>query len=326
MDRVANAYINYLSNRYETRVFNFQYSNTLFKNLEEQAFLLNSRSNDIIIHPTNSGPLRKMTGKEIYVLHDTAYLDYPDGFSKLFVKWYSYMIPRLLSSKDLILTVSEFSKNSIIEKFNIPDSKIEVVRNGIPKVYETDFNNYQPQHFLCVGSFSSRKASSVAIKAHRLLPKEIRRQYPLVMVGSFNSYFNEEGVKSLIDDHIVLKGFVEEPELHDLYLNSVALISTSRFEGFGLPLVESFARGKHVICTDINPHVEILGENYHYFFKKDNIDELKSLMEKTILDLDNLFFNAETIHNRYLIANKFLWSKTLTKLDDVIKKLSSNGH
>lgn len=325
VDNVALAYTEFLKEYYKVKEINYQHSSTLKKNIEEQLFIQGKKikQNDIIIHPTNTAPIRKLKGTEILVLHDLAFIDYPSGFNNLFRKWYHFLIPKLIKSKNHIITVSEFSKKRISEYYKVKADKISVVPNGIDTLkVGLDFTTFEPKHFLSVGSITERKNHLTIIQAHKMLPTNVRKKYPLKIIGGRSNYFNEGDFSKQIDEHIHMLGYVGFSELQKLYIESLAFISASHYEGFGLPIIEALSYGKHILCSDIPPYKEILGNNYDYLFSPNDQIKLAEMME-FIASNDQLFFREKKlIQQRFNIAENYLWKNTLLKLDEVITRFS----
>lgn len=325
VDRVANAYFAHLRDNYaHVELLTFKSKKVILKNIEEQFFFqsINKiRKSDVVIHPTNMAPMRKLGCFEILVLHDLIFADHPSEFNFLFRKWYQFVVPHLLKSKDLIVTVSHFSKQRIIDHYKIPEEKVKVILNGVDAVYEKSVvRKSGVKHFLMVGSITERKNHYTAIEAHKLLSEEIRAQFPLVIVGGRNHNFLLKEGGNLYDECIRFTGFVSDSELEDLYDESVAVVSPSIYEGFGLPVIEAFARGRHVICSDIEPFIEILGKSYEFYFTPDDVHGLAALMSKCVISINQLYSDVR-ITERLERAQDFLWRKSLIELDSILEGL-----
>ena len=323
VDRVAEAYKKYLSERYSVSELRYSFNNKILKNIEEQVVLSRYKiaKNVIVIHPTNTAPIKKMNAYEILVIHDLAFLDYPQGFSELFRKWYKFLIPTILKSKDHIITVSNFTKRRIIEEYGINDKKISVVRNGIwlPQNRKDSYNRVF-KHFLAVGTLNARKNYLTIIRAHKALPSDIRKKYPLRIVGGWEKNYRNENIKSLLDESIILEGYVSEERLSYLYQNALAQISASKYEGFGLPVLESISYNIIPIVSDIPAFREIIGTDYPFIFNTENEKELSRymlIMAKNPLDI----YNDPLIKNKFEEKlNLYNWETTLRPLNNIINK------
>ena len=114
VQRVAAAYYKYLHQHHEhAGDLDYRTAGKLC-NIEEQAMGLRLfEASDIVLHPANTAPLKKLAAYEFLVLHDMIFMDYPESYSRAFRMWYKSLIPRIAASKDHIITVSAFSKQRI---------------------------------------------------------------------------------------------------------------------------------------------------------------------------------------------------------------------
>jgi glycosyltransferase involved in cell wall biosynthesis len=94
---------------------------------------LRKNGNPLLLNLCNMAPV--MYKNKISTVHDIAFVRYPQTFSKQFLAVYRFMIPWIISSSKKVLTVSEFSKQEIIEKYGIEQNKILVVYNAVNKKF-----------------------------------------------------------------------------------------------------------------------------------------------------------------------------------------------
>mgnify|MGYP002626364654 CR=1 FL=1 len=83
----------------------------------------------LLLNLCNLAPLRYKN--KISTIHDVSFIRYPQTFSKKFLLFYNFMIPKIISSSKMILTVSEFSKREIIDVYGTDENKIEVIYNAV---------------------------------------------------------------------------------------------------------------------------------------------------------------------------------------------------
>lgn len=172
----------------------------------------------------------------------------------------------LFNSFDGIATVSEASKRSIVECLGIDQKKIYVVRNGIDQEYfNTDVSarsaSSTRRSFLCVGEEYPRKNLSVIFQAIKLL-KEEGMDCELVKVGrvkSINDAMRTD--RSIQELGIADRVYVDRrpltiSEINALYKNTVAVLSPSTLEGYGLPVAEAAAAGSVLLISKILPYLE----------------------------------------------------------------------
>lgn len=170
---------------------------------------------------------------------------------------------------DHILTISEYSKTQLIEHFNLHPDKISVVPLGVADRYFERLPaeivaacllryDLPDKFFLFIGTLQPRKNIKGLIRAHAMLPKEIRETVPLVVVG--RSGWGSECWKQLLEYDAVrwIQG-VNDLEKRALLQSATILTFPSLCEGFGLPVLEAFASGLPVISSNAASLPEVVG-------------------------------------------------------------------
>jgi len=321
VDRVARAYYGYLNKYYNLDEYDYLYKNKYLKNIEEQFLLPFEAVNyTFVIHPGNTAPIIKMNAFEILVIHDLAFLDFPEGFNSIFSYWYKILIPKIIQTKNHIVTVSKFSKERIVEEYNIDPENITVIPNGYSLIsYEILPNHSEFNHFLAVGTFNKRKNHITIIKAHKRLPSDIRQRYPLRIVGGWENNYQDDNLSTLVDEHIIIEGYINEDRLNQLYKNALALISASKYEGFGLPILEAIARGTIPLVSNIPPYIEILGSEYPLLFESENVDKLANVMYDLTAERKNIIYRFNLKKQFKLILDHHQWDNNLVALRNIIE-------
>ena len=95
----------------------------------EQAILPCRMQRGLLWSPSATGPLAVRS--QVVTIHDCAFVDRPEGFSRVFAAWYRYLVPRLARRARRILTVSEFSRQRICQVCRVPAEKVVVIPNGV---------------------------------------------------------------------------------------------------------------------------------------------------------------------------------------------------
>src|ERR1700712_4046990 len=86
--------------------------------LWEQIILPSKLKNNLLWSPSNSGPISYK--KQVVTIHDIVSIDHPEWFNKTYVRWYDYMLPRLCKNAAHIITISEFTRQRLLEVFKVP--------------------------------------------------------------------------------------------------------------------------------------------------------------------------------------------------------------
>jgi len=170
-----------------------------------------------------------------------------------------------VNAADIVITISDFTKHSLIDILDVDPRKIRTIYLGISSRYRPlEKQHWKPpvrsllglreNYFLSVGEVNERKNLLSLARAHRMLPESLRNSHPLVIAGRLDQ--NSGGSRrtfidqfiSQIDDHIILPGVIGEHEKLCLYNGCLAFVFPSKYEGFGLPVLEAMACGKPVVA------------------------------------------------------------------------------
>ncbi|HDU4045177.1 TPA: glycosyltransferase family 4 protein [Klebsiella aerogenes] len=219
--------------------------------------------NNILWSPANTGPVA--VKNQIITIHDTVPFDHPEWMSRKFTAWYKFMQPIIARKALHIITVSHFSKERIIENFNIAEEKVSVIYNGINlrSVDETPINDKWKfkNYVLTVGSVEPRKNTQRLISAFLEAKKELDPSLKLVIVGKrgndniFNNS-NQEQLKN-VQDSVIFTGHIDDDELAQIYRNAKGFCYPSIYEGFGLPPLEALAYGIPVLTSNTTSMKEL---------------------------------------------------------------------
>lgn len=207
------------------------------------------------------------------VLHDLAYLHTPAHIPKNTLRYYTRYIPLFLQRAERVITVSNFSKQDIIQQFQLPAEKIAVAYNGCKaefrplheiekKAIQTQYADGQA-YFLYVGAIHPRKNVHRLIQAFDQFKIETNSSVKLLIGGRFAWQTGE--VKDAYDQSIFKKdihflGYVPDEALPQLMGAALALVYVSLFEGFGVPLLEAMHCEVPIITSDISSLPEVAGE------------------------------------------------------------------
>lgn len=190
----------------------------------------------------------------VVTIHDVAFKTFPDMYHWHDRKIYDMKWQYACNHADRIICISECTKQDVLEFYNVPERKVEVVYQPVnPIYYEPIEREEVSPYMLYVGSINSRKNLLGIVKAMELMPKDL--QLPLVVVGGGGSYKNE--VKRYIaekgmEDRFVWPEMVFSTELKRLYANAQLMVYPSFYEGFGLPVVEAQLCGCPVVTSNVS--------------------------------------------------------------------------
>ena len=208
------------------------------------------------------GPL--VARHQIVVVHDATVRALPDNFSWRFRAAYGFLIPRLCWRADLVVTVSEFSRQEIGKWYGADIAAMPVCHEGgdhitavAPDLSVLDrLGLHGRKFFLGVGVDSSNKNISKVVEAFRAAKFD---DTLLVLTGARDPrVFGHFGAVNSAGVRMV--GYVSDRELRALYEHTLALVFPSIYEGFGLPPVEAMTCGCPVVISEQPALVEVCGD------------------------------------------------------------------
>lgn len=208
-----------------------------------------------------------------------------------------------------IITVSEFTKNDLINKFKVAAKKVIVTYEGVANlakgrdslfVAKLDNQEILAEHhigknfLLYVGNAYPHKNLESLIRVF----SKLHGNFPdlrLVLVGKADYFYSrlQDYARSLnlwqknnLNSPIIFPGYVPDAQLEVLYSEARAYVFPSLYEGFGLPPLEAMAKGCPVISSTSSSLPEILGEAALYFKAADEVDMLSRI--KLLLEDEHL--------------------------------------
>jgi mannosyltransferase len=214
------------------------------KLLKDRSDLYHATNPDVAITPVLLKPKVVVTFHDLIPLYISrqAYSWHAKYLSKLYVNTVWKTVAKRASK---IISVSTQTKEELIETFNLSEEKIAVLNNPVSDAFKP--LELDKKYFIFVGNYSFRKRVDLAIKAYKefldLVDK--KEDVPkLVIVGGYlkTKHQRQFDIQSLIrglEDKVIIKAGISDEELNELYNQSLALLFTSEYEGFGLPVLEA---------------------------------------------------------------------------------------
>jgi glycosyltransferase involved in cell wall biosynthesis len=225
--------------------------------------------NGLLWSPCGSGPLK--VKNQIVTIHDIAHLEHPEWFNWRFVRWYRFLVPRLVQRVQRIVTVSNFTKDRLVVMLNVPPEKISVIPNGVdvrfqPRALEEvaktrNILGIPSQNYvLSLCSLEPRKNLRQLLKAWNNVCQQLPDDVWLVLAGSKGKRgVFQEVLFDKLPPRVYFTGYVPDEYLPALYSGALAFVYVSLYEGFGLPPLEAMACGTPVITSNVTSLPEVVG-------------------------------------------------------------------
>lgn len=251
----------------------------------------------------------------IPIIHDLNDFEVENKFGFLRTLFRRKMIELSLRRASKVIVISEFVKAQIIKVFpkEVDNKSVKVIYNGITLCNESsllgneEYSHSNELYFLVVGRLDpyAKKLYEAVTLFHSY--RKRHSSIKLKFVGGISDYCKEDAEVFLKyirnDKDISYLGFVSNEELDFLYKHALATIFLSKYEGFGFPLLESFARGCPVISNAEN---EV---NYELSSAKDMKIFESELLNEAVVD-DKISQTYSVDRNELIkIASNFTWER-----------------
>jgi glycosyltransferase involved in cell wall biosynthesis len=292
---------------------------------------LKKNKHDVFFSPDGFLPIGLPVPK-VSIVHDIAFLRNPLHVTPRIRRFYEKWMPLYIREADHIITVSAFSKKELMAGYNLSEEKISVVYNGVSRgfhpIHENEKTEVREKYFnghpffIYLGAIHPRKNILTLVRAFELFKANTSSEHVLVIAGR-PSWYTREVFKAVhesqVRDEIHMMGFVEADAAKKMIASAEALVYPSRYEGFGLPVVEAMASGTAVICSNVASLPEVAGEGALYF-DPGNIDELATHLVS--ITMDRLMKEKLIAEGKERIK-KFSWDSAA---GEVYKILQSVAH
>jgi len=235
-----------------------------------------------LLNLANTAPL--FYRNNFITIHDLAFYYHPEWNSKKFSAWYNFLIPRLARRSRHIFTVSKTIKDEIADNYKIAGDKITVTYNGISQRMTNSHKDEKPAKekiIFSVGTFNQRKNHQNLIAA--FIESGMGKNYQLVITGDKNKVFSETSLDEelLENSNVKIYSALSEDDLISMFQKAELVVSTSLYEGFGIPLLEGLYNGCRIVCSDIPVYRELY-DGHASFCDPLNIKSIVSALTDTV--------------------------------------------
>lgn len=246
------------------------------------------------------------------------------------------IVPRIINRSKRVITVSEFEKSNIVDRFGKGVSgKLDAVHNGVSNHFKPleDLNalgdirkkyGLPTRYLLFFGSKDPRKNTRRVLDAFSEFSR-INPAYGLVLMN-----YKDADLDELLSDlgnpglreRIVLPGYVDDPDLPGIYQGAELFLFPSLREGFGIPVIEAMACGTPVITSNTSSMPEVAGDAAHLVDPFD-VDSIVNGINKILSDEP---YRSQLVDKGFNQKDKFSWrlmaEKVLQIYNEVYSKIN----
>ena len=278
---------------------------------------------DIAFEPAHFGPFR-LPGriKRVTFIHDLTPLLFPQYHPRHSALLQKLFLPRIVHKANLLLCNSRHTRSDIEKFWPKARSKTEIIYPGLDPFWRipAEQKSARSPFILAVGTLEPRKNLGVLIQAFEKLKTD---GWPgkLVLTGArgwkekmWSKYLDESPARK----DITQTGYVSREELRNLYSQCALFVYPSKYEGFGLPIIEALAAGAQVICSSSSSMPEAGGNCVRYFNPESAQDLYQRIKESPGTQAEHLC--SSTALDQHL--QQFDWKRSAEKFLSLMQNLS----
>lgn len=269
---------------------------------------------DVLLCPNGNSPPVGVRCPVLTYIHD---INAQKGMSSgIHGKYREISVPYSVRASDAIITVSNFSKQEILDSLPVKEKDVHVVYNGIDDFYlfgnSSDPFGLPENYLLYVGAMNPRKNVSRLIEAYERIQNKI--PHKLVLIGPQNkSVYKKFELNSVAED-VITPGFLPKAQLKYAYENADAFIYPSLYEGFGMPPLEAMACGTQVVASNRSSLPEILN-GYCDLVDPQDVDAIGTAM----IEVATSEPSSTMKQNMRAHTKNFTWKRAADDLMEVIE-------
>jgi glycosyltransferase involved in cell wall biosynthesis len=223
-----------------------------------------------VFHATNFVlPPSRAVG--IVTIHDMAFEHHADTVSAASLR-YRRLVPRSVRRATLVICFTDTIRDEICAAYDLDAGQVRVIPHGVDPAWASaappsDQQRHRwalpARYLVAVGTVEPRKNLGMLIGAHAAARRASSDVPQLVVVGGPGWGAPLDG-ENPDPSHVVMAGYLPDADLRAVVAGADALCMPSRYEGFGLPVLEAMASGRAVLASDIGAHREVGGASITY--------------------------------------------------------------
>lgn len=271
----------------------------------------------------------------VVTIYDLSFYHYPDAF-RPWNRWYLSLFTALSARRARrVIAISESTKRDVVKLLGVPPDRVDVVYCGVDDTFRplpaADVAQFRreralPDRFiLFLGTLEPRKNVKKLVQAYgrwRVVESDVPK---LVVAGGKGWYYDQifaEVERLGLTGEVIFPGYVMQQELPLWYNAADIFVYPSRYEGFGLPVLEAMACGMPVVTTNVASLPEVAGDAALLVSPDDEV-QLLDAMRRASSDVS---LRQEMVTKGLAQSADFTWARTARKtLDTYGRALGKQG-
>ena len=291
---------------------------------------------DVVHCTSNTAPLF-LNFPLIVTLHDIIFLEKKKGgnqslYQKMGRIYRRFVVPHIIPQSELIITVSDYEREHILQTLKLEAQKIKTVYNGLSPVFNPNKKDEQivrkyiskSPYLFFLGNTDPKKNTSSTLKAYSIYLQQSEQKYPLLIADFeeklIDAILESENIKE-IKPYLFYPGYIPNADLPYIYGSAFAFLYPSLRESFGLPILEAMASGTPVVTSNTSAIPEIAGDGA-ILVNPTNANEIATALLRLEKDAD---FMKSQIEYGLKRTESFSWEATAKKLLKTYQNYQKNG-
>ena len=260
----------------------------------------------VLFNPGFTGPLISSCPM-VTVFHDLQHKRHPEYFRWFDLPFWNLFLSMSAHGSRGLIAVS-CATHDDLQRFYGADAT--VIPHGVePEFFQIADRREPKDYLLCASTLHPHKNIDRLLRVYQRFPG-----LPKLVVTGVRGFAAKQ-LEAMRPPSVEFTGWIPREELYELYRRARGFIYPSRFEGFGMPVLEAMAAGVPLACSDIPPLREIAGDCAIYF---DPLDE--DAIHSALVRLATETLPTEAGQQR---ATRFTWERTARATLDYLSKSSS---
>lgn len=284
---------------------------------------LKRRTPDIFFSPVYTLP-HNHPRSSVVTIHGLEFMTTPESYSHWHNFYHRAVTRYSVHHATTIIAASKNTKNDLVRYFHIPPNRITVVYNGVDRI-AIKREPTSPATILSIGRLEKRKGTEETVRAFTEFKRNTSSDARLILAGAWGTVGREAIERAIAQspfcNDISTPGYVTEKRKRSLLAQAQVLVFPSRYEGFGLPILEAMSAGVPVITTRRGSIEEIAQQAVRYINSSD-IGEYAVAIERL---LENPYEQMRMSQAGKDIARQFSWERCARETLAVLQEAKRHG-